>query len=139
MTKILLVVLLAFGGCSTTVPQCHDEAVISLVEEISRNEFKDALVRRWKNYWHLSGSIPDGFPSDTDELPPSDVLEQEAESRATGMEMTVSAIRRNHIDADSRLTACAANLTTDGSERAIDYTAQYTTDGGELYVTVYGL
>ena len=139
MNVLLVVSLLAFGGYSTTVPQCHDGAVISLVEEISRNEFKDALVRRWKNRWHLWGSLPDGFPSDTDELPPSDVLDQEAERRATEIEVTIRAIRRNYIDADAQLTECAANLTVDGSERAIEYTAQYTTDGSEVYVKVYGI
>jgi len=138
----LSVALMMAAGCGKSAPKCDDEVVQKLVKDTSFESFRDRLLQKvivdqvgmapqmsltYAEYTMLKDKDP--------EIPK--LLKIVDEKIKT---MTLTGIRTTEEEKNIRKCTCKGNLEiSNGDGIEVTYTAQYTDDGSEVHVEVFGL
>lgn len=136
---LLISSLFIFQGCSSDAPSCSSSDVENLVLEISVEEIQKSLFLKYgyaasMMYKRVKNNNFDGIAKEDEKA----ILIQLREQYDSINDLSLDSVRTSEVDDKLLKSTCEGNLNLNGKSIDITYDAQ-TTDGGDLYVNVYGL
>lgn len=143
----ILTVFLFWMGCSKSdVPECGDPTVKRLVVEIAMDFVRDqALTLMIQKELHTTPAML-GNPTYAkwnglrDKDPSIKKVLEAVDAHIGDTTLTVESIRTTEREKEVGKCWCDADLkSSNGSTFPVQYSAQYTDDGEEVYVEVFGL